>query len=35
MPELEILELIAMFLILIPFSFAYYILKRRKDMYPL
>jgi predicted tellurium resistance membrane protein TerC len=35
MPELEILELIAMFLIIIPFSFAYFILKRRKDMYPL
>ena len=35
MPEFELLEFLALILILIPFSFAYYILKRRKDMIPL
>ena len=35
MPEFEILEFIAMLIVICPFSFAYYILKRRKDMIPL
>jgi hypothetical protein len=35
MPEFEILEFIALIIILCPFSFAYYIVKRRKDMLPL
>ncbi|TFG03298.1 MAG: hypothetical protein EU539_12400 [Promethearchaeota archaeon] len=35
MPEFEIIEFIALLLILVPFSLAYYILKRRKDMIPL
>jgi len=35
MPEFEILEFIALLIIICPFSFAYYIIKRRKDMLPL
>ena len=35
MPEFELLEFVSLVLICIPFSFAYYILKRRKDMIPL
>lgn len=35
MPEFEILEFIAMLIIICPFSFAYFILKKRKDMIPL
>jgi hypothetical protein len=35
MPEFEILEFIAFLIVVCPFSFAYYILKRRKDMIPL
>ncbi|TFG13029.1 MAG: hypothetical protein EU535_05560 [Promethearchaeota archaeon] len=35
MPEFEILEFIALLIIICPFSFAYYIIKRRKDMFPL
>ena len=35
MPEFELLEFVALVLILIPFSFVYYIMKRRKDMIPL
>ena len=35
MPEFELLEFVSLILILIPFSFSYYILKRRKDMIPL
>ena len=35
MPSFELLEFLSLLLILIPFSFAYYLLKRRRDMIPL
>lgn len=35
MPSFELLEFLALILVLFPFAFAYFILKRRKDMIPL
>ncbi|MBA7658507.1 hypothetical protein ES703_66463 [subsurface metagenome] len=35
MPDLEVLEIVALLVLLIPFSFEYYIIKRRRDMLPL
>ena len=35
MPSFELLEFLALVLVLCPFAFSYYILKRRKDMFPL
>ncbi len=35
MPTFEILEFIALIIILIPLSFTYYILKKRRDLFPL
>ena len=35
MASIQILELLALIILIIPFSGCYYILKRRKDLYPL
>lgn len=35
MPEFEILEFLAMIIVLIPLTFSIFIIKRRKDMIPL
>jgi len=35
MPSFELLEFLSLLLIVIPLFFAYYLLKRRKDMLPL